>query len=430
MKRLGLIGLSVAAAAMIMTGCGGGGGSSSSGLSTPAELKTPTEMNLTQVQKVMGAIGVMIEGGGVGVAATAAPKVAATLDQIETKAESSIGIKALPEPETIDCPVSGTYTISFSASGNSETLTCQMNNCVSDYMYVDDTYGACDIPIYAFQYIEGDAIGVHSYTFNGRVSVTVDSQTYNSDTNQSAEGLTVDVVDYKAIHENNETDAGEMITADFTHSWGTSNDGDYIYVIPFSAEQPAYNVMTDFNGMIKYINIDDTGAVGYGYLLEGNVNMDQDGVQDENIWKITANGFISYYSISGSENNTTLIDGLYANNLAVAYNGFYAPEENITIDGELGSACLGGSVMITTDPVVQANTVDYDNNESDGTLPYAGKVALKGTTDAAVTFDHNATHSYATVSTTEGNTTYGAWSTLAELCELPYVPWFPEYIWY
>jgi hypothetical protein len=430
MKNVGLIGVSVAAAALIMAGCNSS--SSGSGVNTPADLSKPAEMNISQARK---AITLAKEGpfniNSMSSASTS--QIASKLTAIQQAADV---LHKGTYSTTYQCDVSGSYTVSgqweyqYSSSySGTWVASCQMNDCktTGDALNNPEFYSYCVIP--AFMALGGIGQTTAQTTLTLTGSNNVNWQTsYDADKNVSSSDITVKYNNFTVTMDDNESNNSMSLAANFSTSWKESGDGThYLSSMPImsrdSADKPSYSYLTNLSGKIKFVMTD--GIHLEGYLLDGNLKATEDGLQDHTQFKDVINGYVAFYSMSGSESNTTMIVGYAWNNFT--HSGTTAgSEDNDTYSGSVGSKCLGGSVAFTTNNTLQTNTNVYDNNESGSsydTLPYEGNLTLKGTSSATVMFDSNeSNYTTATVSASDVNETFGSWGSLYEYCNTPSIP--------
>ena len=170
------------------------------------------------------------------------------------------------------------------------------------------------------------------------------------------------------------------------------------------------------NGLYEQTITDESGTVVDGYKdqyakLKGEMTEEyNEGVYTSSM---TADGSWNHYDRNAS--GDTLTEGLYFNNLV--YTGMeVGNENNETVNGTVGSTCMGGAVTLATTETIQMNDQAYTNacDESVGssnTLPYSGTVTIKGDGMATALFDNNTTHSYLTVfsDANETNSTFDCW---------------------
>ncbi|WP_345969441.1 hypothetical protein WCX72_08830 [Sulfurimonas sp. HSL1-6] len=392
MKRVSVIGISVATAALIIGGCG----SSSSGPSAPSEIKAATSIDLATVESALS----MLYNGGITAASAPASTMKAAVADIKTAIQAKVaagsGSGENSYSYTYDCQISGTRTNSYESSydypaegGWTETYkyTYRYDHCI-------DNSSATINGEPANRYFEN---GTYSYT---------NSATYSIDSNMSKE--TWSWSDNRSYgYDNNETTTSRTYTRKNNGKETWEADGDY-----FDATGvPAWSDTWHYSGSDKRVDINSSGKVSGGERNVYNETWTDSGAQDNSHYKTMADGFYSHYE-TDANGVESLTGGEYYNNfvMEVYANG---SEENITISGTYGTTCLGGSVTFKTDPVVQSNQDDYfdgDGLHGNNVLPYAGTVTVSGSGSATVGFDANASmYSTVTIVAPDGNATYSRW---------------------
>ncbi|WP_345984767.1 hypothetical protein WCX49_09040 [Sulfurimonas sp. HSL-1656] len=390
MKYVGLVGISVAAAALIMSGCGS---SSSSGPSAPSELKTKATVDLSTVENALALLG----SGSITAASPASAAVAKVKTAINVKAAAAAGSGQDSYSYTYDCGISGTYSYSWETTyeyldngGWTETYKGKYsaNHCIDNYSTT----------------INGEPTNRRFENGGGSYSHIA---TYSSDANMSKETWAWSD-NHSYGYDNNETTTSRTYTYVSSGKETWEADGDYFD----AAGVPAWSDTWQYVGTNKRVDVDSNGDVIDGWRDVFNEKWTEMGAQDGSHHKTMVDGFYSYYetNASGVESMT---GGAYYNDFVVeTYTS--GSEDNITISGTYGTSCLGGAVTFSTNTVVQSNQDDYfDGGGAHGSdvLPYAGSVSVSAGGSAMVDFDANASmYSTVTISATDGNATYSSWS--------------------
>ncbi len=395
MKKIELLGLSAVTAALIMTGCSSDSDNKSSIPSAPAEATTPLEINTTTVQNVMA----LLQNGGGGPMSSQLAKIQAKVAALKASGNEN-------STDSYNCDISGTWTSTYTASwsdspdgswSSTYAYTDTYNNCIDNYSGTNDVGDELNMRVQS---------GTYSWVNTGE---------YNSDTNRSKDSWsgTSNIV---TSYENNETSASKVYTSADSYSGSREADGDYVY-----ASNVSYSSSSFISGEYKRVDTNTTGDTVYGYrYVYGNYKTSNEETMDYNIGeyvhsKLTADGHYTNYDTNSS--GEYLDYSHYFKNFVMESTSDGANENNMSANGTIGDTCLGGSVTLSTAPVIQENQIDYlDGSEATGlnVLPYAGGASMTGSTTAAISFAADDTnHTSATVTIGETNTTYVRWSDLA-----------------
>lgn len=375
MKPTYLLGLSVAAAAILFSGCGSSDDAvaNPAAITAPDEVKQAIDLNQSTIQNIMAYI------------------------------RYSAGSAAIPAPQKAPQPdsnVTGTYTYDCGLAGTSTStyvntyLNEDDGSWTSKYDYTD-TYDNCT---YSTTYSPG------SFTANRR-TLNGTQHYYYGTHYDNATGVTHYFNggndNYTNVYDNNETDLGLT-----SYTYANTLTGNHIYY-------PDGSGRTDErDGERSNLDINATGDIvgGSRYTYDRyTIVLSQTSSSEE----FTANG--SFTRTNYNPDGTSYLNTAdYYEKFAFSSAG--ATQQNITISGKVGTLCLGGSVSFATDQIVREDQVNYlDENNVSGSnvLPYSGTVTLTGTSQATVIFDNNVTHTNAVVHIGDTNATYGGWSTLA-----------------
>ena len=386
MKKIELLGLSLITAALVMTtGCSDDDDDKkASGPSAPSEISTPVELNASVARN---ALALVFEDGSISPAPMREPD---RDGPDENSSESSTRV--------IDCDISGTMTITRSSVFTSTrevdwsgviTESKQYDNCMDN----DDEYD--------------------TRTRNGMESTTQEkSYTEETDTNMRREYI---YRDYSDFHEDNNTHRSDKTTY-------TAYTKEKIETYQDSIERSTTYRLED--GERKAIERDAEGTILNGEReYYGTINMTRERINDISE-DVTVNGFFAMYDVNATGGEKIIEGGYYSDYRVHWYepdtgNGSDSHEEAITVDGTIGNLCLGGSITISTAPVVHSNQYDYfdkDGNapgsaKSSTVLPYSGQQHISGANSATVTYDFNSTkNTSATVTIGSESKVYGTWS--------------------
>ena len=396
MKKIELLTLSIVTATLIVaTGCSDDDDTKqASGPSAPSESSTPVELNESVARNAVA----LIFGDSNGI--RPAPKRGISFDSNSSQNGTSVR----------DCDIEGeqtTHTSSVNTDlGNGNWSVVE----VKDITY-DNCIDVSDSPAY-------DTITKTGYD-NSTVHVS-----YDAETSWVTEEERWDA-HYTFVSENNTTKESN------TDNYSITEESTLVYeefakiaIVPKSAQvrrvDPRKMVsMHEYtSGEVKNFNSDEDGNVTDGFHAIVNITIDGEYVNSGSTsQKLTFNGFSADYDMNSSGEKLTASE--YYNNYVIHW---YRPdpdnanEQAIKVSGTIGDLCLGGSITITTDPVIHSNQSDYkDKNDASGhsVLPYSGVQQISGSNDMSITFDYNTTmNTSATVKIGDTSMTYGTWSEL------------------
>ena len=394
MKYVSLVGISVAAAALIMSGCGS---SSSSGPSAPSEIKTATTIDLATVGSALS----MLYNGGITAAGAPASKVKTAAADIKAAIQAKVAAGGDSGQSsysyTYECGISGTYTYSQEQTYDYPADGGWTETYVYSYKYdhcIDNTSTT----------VNGEPVnrsfdnGLYSYSYSG---------TYNVDNNMTKENWKWS--DNRSWgYDNNETSTSRTYTAKNTGQQTWEADGEYYD----ATGVPEWSSTWDYSGSYKRVDVNSSGDVNGGYRNVFNETWTDSGAQDNSHYKTMVNGFYTEYDTDSSGVESLTWNEYYKDFVFESYMS--GSEENITVNGTYGTTCLGGTVKFKTNPVVQSNQDDYfdgDGSHGSNVLPYAGTVTVSGDGSATVGFDANASmYSTVTITAPDATATYSRWS--------------------
>ena len=403
MKNMELLGLSVVAAALIMTtGCSSSDDSSSpaSGPSAPSEITTPVELNSSSVRNAMALL--------TSTRFSSSPERSAAF---EAKFGSSANTGSKSGTDTYDCEITGTQTDTWSKSWSNSSYSSWGNGDESTSWKSEGsgttTYNNCT------SYSNGtthDGNSTNIRIRNGSSSYNY-VNSFDADTNRSLESNS-NSDNYTTSYEDNESAVGYKYTYAQTYSYRSEWSGnDYEWNTHTGVIKDSRNV----NGTRQREDLNDTGDVYYGYReVSGDLQLAseyENGVYETS----TANGFDTRYDTNTSGEFLTYGSSYSNFKFNLTENG---DESNITVSGTLGSTCLGGSVTYATNPVVQENQIDYFAGDGvtngNSVLPYTGVLTLTGAGSSTITFSHDdANNTSAVISASDGDLTVDTWNDLA-----------------
>jgi len=382
MKNFELLTLSVVAATLVtMTGCSSDDddSSSASGPSAPSEISTPVELNASAARNAMALI---YWDGRI----QPAPLRIGIPDNDRNTSQSSTEIR--------DCDISGTETTTQSEVttengdagwSHTETASVHYDNCIDNSTPPYDTH-----------------------TRNGRYEETTESSYITETRTRRTREYVLE--DYTSALENNNSKVSDIHT--------------YTSHLKETIETRSDNFRENFmheDGEKKQVITDADGKVTGGERsLYGNIQMTAESVSSTSK-KYTVNGFMSQYE-TNSTGDESIKEGVYFSNYVIHW---YKPdrqdnqEEAVTVNGTIGDLCLGGSVTVSTAPVVHSNQYAYfdkDGNnpnpssKSTTVLPYSGQQQIIGANSATITYDYNTTkRTSATVTIGNETMVYGTW---------------------
>jgi len=383
MKNFELLTLSVVAATLVtMTGCSSDDddSSSASGPSAPSEISTPVELNASAARNAMALI---FRNQSI----RPAPKRVHIPDNDRNTTQGNTEVR--------DCDISGTETTTYT-----ETTIENGDASWSDIETESTVYDNC---------IDNDVAPYDTRTRNGTYTWT-EEESYDPNTriNKTRD---YEFADHTDFHENNNSKISKRTTytalsmEEIMTAKGSSDFGEHI---------------SHQNGEMKYVETNADGNITNGNReVYGNVRYVEETV-DSRSKKITINGFVTNYE-TNSSGIEKLSRGTYVNNYVIHW---YRPdnswkEEAVTVNGTIGDLCLGGSISISTNPVVHSNQYEYfdkdGNNPSTSSrsstvLPYSGQQQVTGTNSATITYDYNTTkRTSATVKIGNETMVYGTW---------------------
>ena len=387
MKKLELLTLSIVTATLIVaTGCSDDDGDKkASGPSAPSKVTAPAELNTSSAHN---AVALIYRTGSI----RPAPKK-------DWGGRGGDGNVSESSTDVRDCDISGTETTTRSTTridngdagwSRMDSASYTFDNCI-DY---DDVYG----------YDKRTRNGVRSETVEDAYSAETDTQTTHA----------YGHLNYTDFYENNTTQKSRQQTyTDLTREFKGSVTDSLERRVLYRAE----------NGEDKYIETDVNGNVIDGKRRVYSINGTEERIADVSK-EYTANGFFAHYE-TNSTGDESLKESDYYSNYTVHW---YKPdtgddsdnrEEAVTVNGTIGSTCLGGSITITTDPVVHSNQYAYfdkdgnnpnESQKSSSVLPYSGKQTISGANSATIIYDFNSTkNTSATITIGEESMKYGTW---------------------
>lgn len=395
MKTINVIGMSVVAAGLLMTGCGSSSSSSSStststsGISGDVAInsvKQPTEMTDGNVTNVLNFLRQQFQQFGGGPA-----KIAALKANFKAVPDANFAVAAAePQP----CEISGTVTYienyTDDANGFTDEWSTVWDNCVETDSWPSSI----------------DGIELNIRTSNGTRS---SMYSYSNDGNRSIDHFS-GADNYTQVYENNETQ-----TVSRTYTRQMSIEGTYEWNDTYRS------MMMRQDGMEMQVDVNSSGDTIPVYKnVAENFIIEEYELVDGSEGFMSADGGMSYYWQGTAE------DAIYFGNFMYEWSRVNQ-EKMVLINGTAGSLCLGGSVSATTTTAMKENQVDYfdgSGNTGSNVLPYDGNISLTGadSVTATVGFDTNDTnHTSATVTIGDAEpTTYTSWSdmTSASTCSI------------
>ena len=378
---MSLIGMSVATAALLVTGCGSsssgdtidGTSGGTSGDAAINSVKQPTEMTDQNVTNVLNFLRDQFRqfGGG------ELTKVAALKAKIQEVQDANYAVAA---GEPIPCEISGTETYTETQIDGGWKDEWVWDNCVETVSFPPSI----------------DGIELNIMTSNGSRSFMY---SYSDDGNRSIDTYS-GADNYTQVYENNETE-----TVSRTYTRQMSGEGTYEW------NDTYYSSTMRQDGMEMQVDVNSTGdTIPVSKNVAENFITENYERADGSEGFMSADGGMSYYWQGTAE------DAIYFNNFKYEWSRVNQ-EKTVLINGTAGSLCLGGSVSATTTTAMKENQVDYSSSTSDlesDVLPYAGGLSLSGadSVTATVGFDTNDTnHTSATVTIGDGEpNTYTSWS--------------------
>ena len=407
MKNLELLGLSVVAAALIMTtGCSSSDDSSSpaSGPSAPSEIGAAMDMNGTSAKNAIYAI----KDGNASPAARRAARRAASAKRKAAHRVSGINGSGSGS-YTYDCDISGSYTYSYSEKNVGDTYNSDGTSWSDDYTESDNFNNCMDENS---NNVNGEPTNIE--VRNGTLSYTYHDE-YNADSNKSTE-LYSETKNYTRSYENNETNNSTSKVYTYNRSLIENSYWDGVWNQDRVSAEATWNDTGSENGEYSKVDTNSTGSRISGYKeVYGNLSASEEGVQDDSHGKYTANGFYAQYDINAS-GEWELNEGQNYNNFSMKYSDA-GNENNISISGGYGDECLGGTVTFNTNPGIQENQDDYldgDGSTGDNVLPHAGAITMTGTSTASVAFTSDDTnHTSALLNVDGADTNVTRWSELS-----------------
>ena len=415
MKKVGIIGLSVATAALIMAGCGSS--SSSSGVSPAKEASAPVVIDSSNVglglwelkwETGYNSLSTSATEGSMKLKTKAAEKVAdqrASFLAKVAKVKDS-GTYKESGSETYDCPAGGSYTEVYSYTETYDTTT-------GGYKYTED-----------YNYDYNDCKYIYNTTINGeptnlRFTDGKDhwtySEGYDADGNVSSWDYWEKTSGYTYGYENNTTSTSRVYTDNYTwnEKWVEGSDS---YMIAQGEGTYNESYVEDYHR----IDTNSTGAQTYGYKYEYKYNYAEEYKTDWSYWKETYNTVENDYDLNTTTGKFDILTWAeYAKNFVVTVTHM-GNEYNTTASGVYGNTDMGGSMTYKIDPTAQKNRVDYHSASTTDTyylFPHAGKISLTGASGstAALQFDSN-TSNYTSAElfvdgVSEGN--YTDWSQIS-----------------
>lgn len=402
MKKIDLLGLSVVAAALIMTGCSSDSDDAATpGPTAPTDVTAKIDVNLTTTQNAIALV-----RNGIGLFSNA--KIAAIKADVKAKALALKDSGGNGGSWSYDCQISGSTGNVWSSEwsnnpdgswSNTNSATYTAKNCVDNYSGT----------------VNGEAVNL--YKENGTRTYT------NSDEYDASGNLTTisnsSADNFSYSYEHNETLTSRTYTNTLSTSFIDIADG----IVPMiSADAPAFSHSAKLIGTNDQVDINSTGSTIAGWENAYNFSMSNEGLQDGTYDIDSANGFVANYDINATGDKVLTYSDSY-NNYVEEHTSDGANESNTTISGTRGNTCLGGSATFATTLIIQENQVDYlDGNDNTGNnvLPYSGVVTLSAVGTATLTFDNNTTHSDANLTAGDESAVYTRWVDLAVgTCAVP-----------
>ncbi len=394
MKNIELLGISAAAAVLILTGCSDDSNGDSEP-SAPSEVTQAADMNISQTKTVIS----FIQDGGI---MAGSPRLAVMKASLVAKADSLPGSGGGSGTETTDCEISGTKVHTWKSEWIQSDDGSRSDNYSDTY-----TYNNC---------IDGSSTTVQSetmtqYVQKGSLSF-YGSQTYNSDSALIGRIERQTFNNYSERYESNTSLTSRTTTNDYTFEMK-------IGIEPAIVQSQTLSVKGTAE---QDVETNSTGHIVDG--LTGSYNLTQTVEEGDDHEKVAINGFYAVYDINAS--GSFINESRYYKDYLLEFTHDTSNDSNITVSGTLGNTCLGGSVTLSTNPVIRENSVDYfdgdDKNKSSGgdVLPYTGAMSIVGMTNATVTFDTNETNNTsAFIQAGETNATAYFWNDLDERTCVP-----------
>lgn len=393
MTKINLIGMSVATAALLVSGCGSSSSSSSaSGDDVINSLKQPIEMTDQNVTNVLALLEDQFRGFGR--INTKVAKLQANLKKVQ---EPQYAL-APGEPQVSDCDISGTETYTYTESDSGWTDEWVWDNCVNT-----GSYGSVD------------GVDLNRETRNGTRSYSY-LEGYDADSNTSRDSYS-GADNYTQVQDNNETEVvSRTYTYQQTGEYRTESSGEMPYYMLDPETEGAFvkrTFIADGISMREDVNASGAYAGGWKDVFE-NFSESEEELIDESAGTLTLNGGMTFYE------DGVAYEGEYFDNYVLDWTRMNN-EKTIVINGTAGTLCFGGSVSVTTTSTMMENQVDYfDGVGSTGSdvLPYAGGVNLSGADSVTATVgfatdEGNNTSATVTIGTNEP-TEYTSWSALTE----------------
>jgi hypothetical protein len=401
MKKINLIGMSVVAAGLLVSGCGSSSSSSSSDTGDAAinSIKQPIVIDENNTKITLGLLEEEFTRFGQGIPL----KLAKAKANFKAVQEASFAMES-GVPVESNCTVSGTetetYTYTETETGYTDEWAYVYDNCVES-----GSYGSID------------GVDLNRYTKNGTQTYSY-SEGYDVDTNTSRDSYS-GADNYTQVYDNNETAVvSRTNTYQSTSEYKTESSGEEPYwnLDPETAGEGAfvrYTYMED--GMNSYEEVNASGdAVGSWKNVAENFSEVDESLIDESAGTRTLNGGIVYYSDGIAR------EGQYFDNYVVEWTRMNN-EKTMNINGTAGTTCLNGSVSVQTTAAMKENQVDYfDGGGSTGSdvLPYTGSVSLTGANSvtADIVFDTDESNNTSATVTigSDAPETYTYWSDLAD----------------
>lgn len=435
MKASVVVSLSAVTAALVISGCSSSSDSTTGDSSLPVWTSGKADVNVTsaaaginelrQASEVwaspLGNTDIPLAPSYAG-ATTFYDKAAAAKALLEAKrapkgreAARSAALKgparaAAPLSATFDCTVSGSLTLTYnegpwSDTGWFESGTEVHNNCVDDGSTLD-MYSSCAFfpPFGGTKVTTSGSCAYIVHEDDGYEDTTESYTSYkerwDDDASEDVFTFSVNVKDsYKDVW----SDDGSVESGTFTYTsngyyelhgvQGVGGDGE----IKLRNEAKSYNAKENYE---------------YSYALDMDTHIDT-----------TVNGYVgSALFTNGEGGELEQVDGYgyYFSDLVTEDDYVDANISHFTVNGTFGSACLEGTVKLTTlQPMVNDANSIVCAGDSDA-MPKAGVITISGNGEATATFFEavaDSNNSDLNISAGDDSAVYDCWGDLPECGE-------------
>lgn len=441
MKTSVIVSLSAVAAALVMSGCSSSD-SNKGGSSLPAWTSSKADVNVTSAAAGINELRQANEVGAsplenIGIPLAPSYADATTFDDKAAAAKALLEAKRAPKSrdaahaaalkgparvaagplsETHDCTVSGSFTITYDSGSWSDTGefgsgTEVHNNCVDDGTTLD-MYSNCAF----FSPFGGDKVttsGSCGYIYHEDDGYWDETYSYTSYKERWDDTATEDVftisVNVEDSYKDVWTEEGDVESGTFTY---TSNG----YYELHGVQGPAGDGEIKLRNEAKSYSAKENYV--YSYALGTDTHTD-----------MTVNGYVGL-SVSGANEDGTPIPssgyGYYFSNLVTEDDYVDENISNFTLNGTFGSACLEGTIKLTTiQPMVNDANSIVCAGDSDA-MPKAGVVTISGNGEATATFFEavaDSNNSDLNISVGDESVVYDCWGDLPECGEsMPPMP--------